>query len=385
VIEDMVTGTKFRALSSDAKKAHGMSPSVIILDELAQWGQGLGRELYTALTTSTGARGEPLTLVISTQTADDHALMSQLVEYGKQVNAGTVTDPTFSAFIYEVPLEADPWDETQWPLANPALGDFRSRAEMQNFAERAKQMPTDAAMFRLYYLNQRVPDAARWIPLDAWDACQAPWQSARRRVFLGVDLSTRRDLTALALLWPDDTGGFDVAVEFWCPADGIAIRSQKDRVPYAQWVQEGHLTATGGNVVDYTVVEARIHALMREYDVVEVAVDPWNARDVTARLVTDGVPAVEVAQTLGNLTTASKAFERLILSQQLRHDGHPVLRWCVGNAVADVDGNGNLKPSKDRSREKIDGVSALVTALARALVTQTGSVYDQRGVVTIPA
>jgi phage terminase large subunit-like protein len=106
---------------------------------------------------------------------------------------------------------------------------------------------------------------------------------------------------------------------------------------------------------------------------------------VTARLVTDGVPAVEVAQTLGNLTTASKAFERLILSRQLRHDGHPVLRWCVGNAVADVDGNGNLKPSKNRSGEKIDGVSALVTALARALVTQTGSVYDQRGVVTIPA
>ena len=379
----MVSGSTFRALSSDAKKAHGMSPSVIILDELAQWGHGVGRDLYTALTTATGARAEPLTLVISTQTADDHALMSQLVELGKQVNAGTVVDPTFSAHIFEVPLDADPWDETVWPLANPALGDFRSLEEMRIFATRAASMPTDAAVFRLYYLNQRVQAEARWIPLDAWDACQAPLRPERRRCWLGVDLSTRSDLTAVALLWPDADGGLDVQVEFWCPRESIAARSQRDRVPYPRWAETGALTATEGNVVDYSVVEARLHALMTQYDVQEIAVDPWNARDVTARLLRDGLPAVTVAQTMANLTSASKTFERLILSRQLRHDGHPILRWCVGNAVAAMDGAGNVKPDKERSTEKIDGVSAVVTALALAMVATSGSVYDGRGLVIV--
>src|SRR5262245_30698592 len=165
IIEDLVSGTKFTALSSDAKKAHGMNPSVIILDELAQWGhEGPVRALYTALTTATGARREPLTLIISTQTADEHAIMAQQIDYGKRVQAGELHDPTFSAFIYEAPLEADPWDEATWALANPALGDFRSLEEMRIFAARAQAMPIEAAQFRLYYLNQRIHAEARLIP-----------------------------------------------------------------------------------------------------------------------------------------------------------------------------------------------------------------------------
>src|SRR5438093_12507005 len=117
---------------------------------------------------------------------------------------------------------------------------------------------------------------------------------------------------------------------------------------------------------------------MAELDVVEVAVDPWNAKGFIAQLQQDGVPAVEVAQTMANLTSASKELEKLILGRQLHHDGHPVLRWNVSNAVADVDGNGNVKPSKKRSHERIDGVSALVTALARAVVHQGPSVYETR-------
>jgi phage terminase large subunit-like protein len=122
---------------------------------------------------------------------------------------------------------------------------------------------------------------------------------------------------------------------------------------------------------------------MSDYEVVEVGVDPWNARGLVARLQADGVPAVEVAQTMANLTSASKALETLVLSGKLHHDGHPVLRWCVSNAVVDMDGNGNTKPSKKRSHERIDGVSALVTALARALVTPAGSVYEQRDPILV--
>jgi phage terminase large subunit-like protein len=191
------------------------------------------------------------------------------------------------------------------------------------------------------------------------------------------------DLTALAILLPGPDDSYDVKVEFFCPADSVAVRSRTDRVPYEVWVKQGSLTPTPGNSVDYSAVEARIYALMAELEVVEVAIDPWNARDLSTRLQQNGVPVVEVAQTMANLTSASKALETLVLSGRLRHDGNPVLRWNVSNAVADSDGNGNLKPSKKRSTERIDGVSAIVTALARALVATTGSVYDERGLMVL--
>lgn len=119
---------------------------------------------------------------------------------------------------------------------------------------------------------------------------------------------------------------------------------------------------------------------MQELDVVEVAVDPWNARGPISKLQQGGVPAFEVAQSMANLTSASKELEKLVLSGRLRHDGYPVLRWCVVNTVTEVDRNGALKPSKDpkRSHGRIDGVSALVTALARALVHAGPSVHETR-------
>jgi phage terminase large subunit-like protein len=136
--------------------------------------------------------------------------------------------------------------------------------------------------------------------------------------------------------------------------------------------------------VDYSFIEARIHALMREFEVVEVAVDPWNARPLLAKLHQDGVPVIAVDQTMAKLTTPSKELERLVLSGALRHDANPVMRWCIANAVADVDGNGNLKPSKKRSHERIDGVSALVTALARALVQDRAtSAYEEHRLVVV--
>jgi phage terminase large subunit-like protein len=229
------------------------------------------------------------------------------------------------------------------------------------------------------YLNQwGTAAAARWLPLEAWDACAVSLgaDTAGRRVFLGLDLASTRDLTALVVVLPTDDG-VDVRTEFWVPADTIAERERTDRVPYRLWVEQGWLRATPGNITDYSFIEARIHELMAALDVAECGADPWNAKHLIAKLQQDGVPIVPVEQTMRNLSDASKALEKLVLSRRIRHEGNPVMRWCVSNAVADVDGNGNLKPSKKRSPEKIDGVSALVTALARAVVATT-SVYDER-------
>ena len=175
----------------------------------------------------------------------------------------------------------------------------------------------------------------------------------------------------MILLFPPDAAGIvEILCEFWAPGDYLELRQRRDRVPYVTWAQEGYLHVTPGNTVDYGAIEKRLHELVTVdgYDVLEVAVDPWNAKSLLVKLQGDGVPAVEVGQTMANLSGASKELERLILSGQLRHTGHPILRWNVSNCVVDTDANDNRRPSKKRSAERIDGVSALVTAIARASV-----------------
>jgi phage terminase large subunit-like protein len=390
------TGSRFRVISSDAPRQHGLNLSAAIIDELHAH---QSRELFDALTTATGARPQPVTFIITTAGADPHHIAAEVHDYAVKVRDGVIPDPTFLPVIYAAPADADPWDERVWFACNPALDDFRSLEEFRTAARQAKEVPGREAAFRRLYLNQwGAAIEQRWLSLPAWDACAsaaappgatiaggaATLIPPRARAFVGLDLSTTTDLTALALVAPDGAGGYAVAVDFFCPADTIADRERRDRVPYATWASQGHLQPTPGNVVDYSHVEARVRELVQSYDVVEIACDPWNARDLLVRLQRDvPCPVVEVPQTMIHLTGASKALEKLILSQRLRHDGNPVLRWCVSNAVADVDGNGNVKPSKKRSRERIDGVSALVTALSRALLDPGASVYESRGPLVV--
>jgi len=382
------TNARYKVLSRDSKVQHGMDLHGAVIDELHAHRD---EDLYRVLTSSTGSRRQPMTFVITTASSDEHHIASEVYRTAKAVQAGVIPDSTFLSVIYEAPPDADPWSLATWRACNPALrSGFRSLDEIRTAALQAQHVPAREASFRQLYLNQwGRASASRWLDLAAWDACQSAQPppgstdgtrpAIQRRVFLGLDLSTTTDLTALVILAPTDTG-YAVKAEFFCPADSIDERGRTDRVPYALWRDQGYLTATPGNTVDYSFIEARLHALMREYDVAELAVDPWNGRGLVAKLQQDGIPAVEVAQTMVNLTSASKALETLVLSGAIRHDGHPILRWCVSNCVADVDGNGNLKPSKNpkRSHGRIDGVSALVTALARALVHPSGSVYDTR-------
>jgi phage terminase large subunit-like protein len=393
------TGSVYKVVSRDSKPQHGLNLHGAVIDELHAHKDD---QLYRVLTTSQGSRRQPLTFIITTAGVDAHSIAAEVHRYAEQVRDGVVIDPSFLPVIYAAPSEADPWDEKVWRACNPALrSGFRSLDELRIAARQAQEIPAREASFRQLYLNQwGTVAAARWLPLAAWDACRtsgeahggphsggaaistSPLTLRQSRVFLGLDLAATTDLTALVILLPDGDG-YHVKAEFWCPADSIVERGRRDHVPYALWAEQGFLTPTPGNTVDYKVIEARLHALMRDYLVEEIAVDPWNARDLVTRLQQDSLPAVEVPQTMGNLSSASKALEALVLSQKLHHDGHPILRWCVSNAVADIDGNGNLKPSKKRSHERIDGVSALVTALARALVHAGPSVYEQRGVLAI--
>ncbi len=184
-----------------------------------------------------------------------------------------------------------------------------------------------------------------------------------RRCYVGLDLSTTKDLTAAVAVFPDGED-FDVLCAFFCPKEQIRERSVRDRVPYDEWQRRGFLHATPGNVVDYEAVRQLLKDWASEFDLKIIAYDPWNARDLVTRLQEqDGFTCVEMRQGFSSLSSPTKSVEKAVLSKRLRHDGHPVLRWCMSNVAIETDATGNLKISKKVSTERIDGAAALVMAV----------------------
>ena len=357
------SGSFYRAISAEAYSKHGFNASMVIYDELHA---APDRRLYDVLSTSMGAREQPLLLVISTAGFDRHSILWELYAHAKKVQEKPAIDPTFLPILYEAPDDADWTSRRVWKKANPALGDFRSLEEMQILAARAKEIPAQENTFRRLYLNQWTEQASRWLAMPSWDGCQTPIPRASlagRRCFVGMDLSATTDLSALVAVFPDEKG-FDVLAQFFVPADRIRERSRRDHVPYDEWTRQGVMTATPGAVVDYEAIRRVLQQWAAEFSVQMVAFDPWNATDLVSRLQQqDGLVCVSMRQGFASLSAPTKSLEQAVLGRRLRHDGHPVLRWNVSNVAVESDPAGNLKPSKTASTERIDGVVALVMAI----------------------
>jgi phage terminase large subunit-like protein len=185
-------------------------------------------------------------------------------------------------------------------------------------------------------------------------------------------------------LFGSEPEGYDVLPFYVTCEDGLDERARRDRAPYSEWQRAGLLEVVPGGTVKFDQLRPFIHTLASEFDVREVAVDKWRAKQLMTALAEDGLVVVEVAPTALNIAPAASALERLLKEGRLRHGGHPILAWNAGNAVADVDAVGNVRPSKVRSGGRIDGISALCIALVRALAApQYSSVYDHRGALTL--
>lgn len=359
-------GSTYEALSSDAKTKHGLSPSVWIYDELAQ---ARNRDLLDALQTSQGGRAEPLGIVISTQSALANHPMSELVDYGEQVNSGAVEDPTFVCHVYQAPKDCGLLDEDGWRAANPALGTFRDYTDLKTMALRAQRLPAFEPAFRNLFLNQRVDAVARAISAADWDACaeMVPLDDLiGQECYGGLDLGSTSDLTALALYWPDKGAAW---VWQWVPQERIRERVEKDRVPYDVWVKQGLITATPGRARDDTAIVRKLVEVCGLFDVRSVAYDRWRIEDLKKKLADEGVndiPLTPHGQGFKDMAPAFDAFETALVNAHLKHGGSPVLRWQASNAVVQMDESGNRKPDKRRSSDKIDGIVSLIMAIGSA-------------------
>lgn len=361
-------GSIFAALSADAAGKHGLSPSFIVYDEL---GQAPKRDLYEALDTAMGARDNPLLVVISTQAADDHAVMSELVDYGQKVNAGELEDPAFHLTFYGAEAEDNPWSPDTWAKANPALGDFRSLSDVKRQAAQAQRMPSAEHSFRNLILNQRVSAHVRFLAKAEWDANGAAPNLAAlkgRVCFGGLDLSVSRDLTAFVLVFPNDDGSFDVVPRFYLPEAGLRDKSEADKVPYDVWARQGFLTAIPGATVDPSFVAHDIAEAAAEHDLQGLAYDRWRIEDLKRELNQIGaeLPLREFGQGFRDMAPAVDTLERLVAEGRLRHGGNPILTMCAANAVVERDAAGNRKLAKHKSSGRIDGMVALAMALGAA-------------------
>ena len=388
-LEDVITGSTYEALSSDAKKAHGLNVSFAIMDELAQWPK---RDLYDALTTGGAARAEPLYITISTQSHDKNSVMSELVQYGRRVLDGSIVDESFLPIIYAAPDDADPWDPETWKACNPALGDFRSMEEMASAAEQAKSLPAREPSFRLLYLNQAVDASARFLNAKDWNACKRVIDQglfgqvmfSKQRCVLGLDLSSTTDLTALTAYFPES---HDLLAWFWMPLDNLEEAERRDHVPYRLWHRQGHIEATPGRAIDKTFVVHRLGELTKEYDVQFCAADRWRLDEIKRLMVEAGIKMelVEHGQGWRDMGPAIDAVETLVLRKELRHYGHPVLDMCVSNAQTVSDPTGARKLVKERSTGRIDGLVAATMAIGAAVkvAPKPKSIYATRGLVSL--
>jgi phage terminase large subunit-like protein len=368
-----VTGSIYRAVSAEAGTKFGLNPTVVIYDELAQ---SKSRDLYDALDTSMAAREEPLFIVISTQSNDPNQILSQLIDDGMGGN-----DPTTVCHLYAVPDDADDEkafsDLKLWRLANPAIGDFRSLDEMRTAAARAKRMPSFEAAFRNLYLNQRVDAKSPLIPRAEWMGCQGDDViSPGSRVYLGLDLSGKTDLTALVAV---SAGEKDIVRPwFWKPQDLLHDHETRDRVPYLAWKQAGFIETTPGRAIQYDWVARRLADISQEFEIVGMAYDRWSIDDLLNAMGRIGLDAyvdgkdtaragalrlVPWGQGFRDMAPAIDALEVSILERKLAHDGHPVMTWNVSNAMSLSDPAGNRKFDKSKARFRIDGAVALAMAI----------------------
>lgn len=381
-------GSFYQSLSADARRQHGFNPSFVIYDELAQ---ALNRELYDVLATSFGAQEDGLLLAISTQSSDPLSVMSELADDALKCAAGTNEDPTFWGHVFTIPEDKDVFDERNWPLANPAIGLFRVPDDVRALAIKARKSPAAEAAFRNLICNQRVDGVAAFVNRADWKLCERAVSDDEligRPCYGGLDLSKRRDLTALVLVWELADGTVAMRSYFWTPTDELAERSMKDGAHYGAWVEQGHLMATEGRTVSYAAIVKKLLELHVRYNILGIAYDRYRIDELKHEIdllnVAEGeLNLVEFGQGYKSMAPALDKFEALVVDNKLAHDGNPVMTYCLSNVKVISDPAGNRKFDKKQRNRRIDGAVAAAMALSSITLTEpseAASIYETRGI-----
>lgn len=370
------TASKYEPLGGDSDSTDGLNVHGVIADELHAWKT---REMWDVLETATGSREQPLLIAITTAGIDRQSLCYEKHEYTRKVlegwKDGSFEDDSWFGIIYTLD-DGDDWqDESVWVKSNPNLGVSKSLDDMRMKAKRAKEMHAALNNFLRRELNIWVHGDVKWMNMDAWRACggkKTAFEIAERvqgkTCFAGLDLSSSSDITTFVMVFPDKDGYYDIVARFWLPEDAIIPRTQEG-THYDEWVRDGYIEKTDGNVIDYDFLFEQVEQDADKYHIERVAFDRWGAARVVQVLEKQGMKMVQFGQGYASMSGPMKELERLVLAGKIRHGNNPVLTWMADNLVAHMDAAGNIKPDKEKSREKIDGLVALIMALDLSMRT----------------
>ncbi len=380
----------YKVVSSDAGGKHGGNLHAALFDELhAQ----KDRELYDVIQTSFGARRQPLLISFSTAGFDRTSICYEVYEIARQVAEGTIQRDWFYPVIYQADPEDDWTDEAVWAKANPSLGHTVKIEYLRQEFQKALSSPAYQNTFKRLYLNMWTSSETRWLEMGAWDACGDteidPLLLEGSVCYAGLDLASVSDIAALVLDFPNEPGEDESHTwlpSFFVPESRLDDPGFKDRDLYRAWVEQGYMIATPGNVIDYDYIINEIARLDDLYLIKEIAFDRWGASQISQTLTKMGLTLVGFGQGYVSMSPPTKEVERLVRQGRIRHGNHPVLRWMADNVMVTTDAAGNIKPDKQKSRQKIDGIVAGIMATDRAIrhsVEQRESVYEKRGLVIV--
>lgn len=384
------TGSKLEPLGADADSTDGLNVHGVIVDEVHAHKTS---DLIDVLQSAAGAREQPMRFEITTAGHDRTSVCWKHHEYTVRVLEGIVQDDTWFGFISAAD-ETDDWQSPEtWAKANLNLGVSVNPGYIEAECKRAKEIPSEENTFKRLHLNIWTEQSERWLNMKSWDACAGPLGRLEgRRVYAGLDMAARQDLCASVYLYePDEDGVYDLRMRFWIPEATLAAsgsgRAESDRLRLRDWADRGFITVTPGNVADYDQVERDILADCEGFDLAELAHDRWNITQLVTHLKDSlGDERIrDYPQHMAAMSGPSKELEKILAAKKLRHGGHPVLRWMASNVSVKHGSNGEIKPDRQSSGEKIDGIIALVMALARANEARGGgeSVYESRDMLVL--
>lgn len=372
----------YKVVSAEASTKHGFNPSGIIFDELHVQPT---RELWDTLTAGQMKRDESITFAFTTAGWDKQSICYELHKKAVQVNRGIIKDDSFLGVIYTAPLKADISSPETWAMANPGLGTIISIENMQIEYNKVVASQAYENTFRRLHLNQWTDSYEAWISDDEYMKCEESYSEDDLDGMLcygGLDLAATRDFNSLALTFESGR----TLQYYWIPEDMVDRRVERQTIDLRTWIDSGLIRVTPGSSVDYEIILRDILALVNKFDIKSIAYDRRFSGALVSRLESE-VKMTPFDQSISSISFPTKQFDVLIGNRKMKHNGNPVTRWMLSNVAIYRDANDNIKVTKHKSTEKVDGIVAWIMSLGEKLTYEINpefkSIYEKRGVLEI--
>ena len=363
----LASGSKFEALSAEGSTLDGLNIHFGCIDELHAHKT---RTVYDVVETGTGKRDNSLLWVITTAGSNRAGICYEVRSFVTKLLDGVFEDDSQFGIIYGLD-DGDDWtSETSLIKANPNWGISVRSEILVPLQAKAMQLPSAVNNFKTKHLNEWVNADTSWMDMRAWDACANPDLDIESFIgqpcWIGLDLASKTDIAALVMVFqhPEIADAYAVFGKYYLPEDTVNAAGNSQ---YSGWMRSARLTVTPGNVIDFSWIEADLSDLVSRFAVQAVAFDPFQATQLSTRMLSEGLPMIELRPTVLNFSEPMKTLEALVLQKKLIHDGDPVLSWMASNVVAHLDAKDNIYPRKERAENKIDGIVALIMAISRAI------------------